>query len=36
VILDLMSNLTILNYNGENWCDVHPMVRDILKERKMI
>jgi hypothetical protein len=36
VVLDLMNNLTILNYNGKNWCDVHPMVRDILQERKMI
>ncbi|MBF0395203.1 MAG: hypothetical protein HQK78_00350 [Desulfobacterales bacterium] len=35
-IYDLMSNLTILNYNGENWSDVHPIVRDILKERKLI
>lgn len=32
-LLDLRNNLTVLGYNGENWCDVHPVVRDILKER---
>ncbi|MDM8536507.1 hypothetical protein QUF70_07135 [Desulfobacterales bacterium HSG17] len=33
IMLDLMSNQTVLNYNGENWHDVHPIVKDILKER---
>ena len=32
IILDLMNNLTILNYNGDNWCDTHPVVKEILKE----
>ena len=32
-LLDLRNNLTVLGYNGENWSDVHPVVRDILKER---
>jgi len=36
VVLDLRQNLTILGYNGEGWCDVHPIVRDILIERKKI
>lgn len=35
-ILDLRQNLTILGYNGEGWCDVHPIVIDILKERKKL
>jgi hypothetical protein len=35
-MLDLMNNLTVLGYNGDNWHDVHPTVRDILKERGMI
>lgn len=36
VMLDLRNNLTVLNYNGENWADVHPIVRDILIERGLI
>jgi hypothetical protein len=35
-LLDLRNNLTVLGYNGENWSDVHPVVRDILKERGKI
>ena len=31
-LLDLRTNLTVLGYNGENWSDVHPVVRDILEE----
>ncbi len=36
VLLDLMNNLTVLNYNGDNWHDVHPMVKEILRERGII
>lgn len=35
-ILDLRQNLTILGYNGDGWCDVHPIVIDILKERQKL
>jgi len=35
-LLDLRQNLTILGYNGEGWCDVHPIVKDILKDRKQL
>lgn len=35
-LLDLRSNLTVLGYNGETWSDVHPVVRDILKERGLL
>lgn len=35
-LLDLMNNLTVLSYNGENWHDVHPIVKDILKEKGKI
>jgi hypothetical protein len=35
-LLDLRNNLTVLGYNGENWSDVHPVVRDILIERGKI
>jgi len=31
--MHLRQNLTILGYDGEGWCDVHPIVKDILKER---
>lgn len=36
IILDLRQNLTILGYNGEGWCDVHPVVKDLLNERNLI
>lgn len=36
ITLHLRQNLTILGYNGDNWCDVHPVVRDILIERALI
>lgn len=32
VTLSLLQNLSILGYNGDNWYDVHPIVKDILKE----
>jgi energy-coupling factor transporter ATP-binding protein EcfA2 len=32
-ILDLRQNLCILGYNGEGWCDVHPIVKEILVEK---
>jgi hypothetical protein len=32
-ILDLRQNLCILGYNGTGWCDVHPIVKDILVEK---
>jgi hypothetical protein len=35
-LLDLRNNLTVLGYNGENWSDVHPVVRDILEERGLL
>lgn len=35
-VLDLRQNLTILGYNGEGWCDVHPIVKDILKDRNLL
>ncbi len=36
IMLDLRNNLTVLGYNGVGWSDVHPVVRDILKERGLI
>lgn len=32
-VLDLRQNLSILGYNGKGWCDVHPIVKEILRER---
>lgn len=36
ICLDLMNNLTLLGYNEDDWYDVHPIVKDILKERGLI
>jgi hypothetical protein len=36
IMLDLRHNLSVLNYNGAQWNDVHPIVRDILKERDLL
>ncbi|MCP4352315.1 MAG: hypothetical protein GY795_43205 [Desulfobacterales bacterium] len=35
-MLDLRNNLTVLSYNDIGWSDVHPIVKDILKENGMI
>jgi len=35
-VLHLRQNLCILGYNGEGWCDVHPIVLAILKERNKL
>lgn len=35
-VMDLRQNLCILGYNGEGWYDLHPIVREILKERGKI
>lgn len=32
-LMHLRDNLCILGYNGEGWCDVHPVVKMILRER---
>lgn len=34
--LDLRQNLAILSYNGVEWCDVHPVMKDILKDRGLL
>ena len=34
IMLDLRNNLTVLNYNGDEWEDVHPLVKDLLADRK--
>ena len=35
-MLDLRYSMCVLGYNSENWYDVHPAVKEILKEKKMI
>jgi hypothetical protein len=35
-MLDLRHNMCVLGYNSESWYDVHPVVKEILKEKKMI
>lgn len=36
IMLDLRNNLTILNYNGDEWEDVHPLVKDLLADREAV
>ncbi len=36
LILMLRQNLCVLSYNGEGWCDVHPAMKAVLKDRKYI
>ncbi|MEW6668484.1 MAG: hypothetical protein AB1512_25005 [Thermodesulfobacteriota bacterium] len=35
-MLDLRHNLTVLQYNGDQWSEVHPIVKDLLRERGLI
>lgn len=32
----LLQNLSILGYNGKNWYDVHPLLKDYLIEQKLL
>lgn len=32
----LRKNLCVLSYNGEGWCDVHPVMKQVLKDRNYI
>ncbi len=34
--MDLRQSLCLLEYNGDTWCDVHPVVKQILVERGLI
>jgi len=34
-MLDLRHSMCVLGYNSENWYDVHPAVKEILKEKEM-
>lgn len=33
IMMLLRQNLCVLSYNGEGWCDIHPAMRDILKDK---
>lgn len=33
VLMLLRQNLCVLSYNGEGWCDVHPIMKNIVTER---
>ncbi|MEM6273593.1 MAG: hypothetical protein AAF998_29585, partial [Bacteroidota bacterium] len=35
-LMDLRQNLTVVGYNGEEWCDVHPIMKDILHDRGLL
>ncbi len=34
--MDLRQNLCILGYNGEGWCDVHPVMKEVLRDRGLL
>lgn len=36
IMLLLRQNLCVLSYNGEGWCDVHPAMKAVLKDRKYL
>ena len=33
ILMLLRQNLCVLSYNGEGWCDVHPIMKDVLREK---
>lgn len=35
-VMHLRSNLCILTYNGQDWADVHPIVKALLRERNLL
>lgn len=35
-VMHLRSNLCILAYNGQDWTDVHPIVKELLRERELL
>ena len=36
MMLKLRQTLCVVGYNGEFWCAVHPVVRRILEEKKLL
>jgi hypothetical protein len=36
ILMELLYSTAVIEYNGERWCDVHPTVKDILRERGII
>jgi hypothetical protein len=36
VMLDLLRSRAVLEYNGDRWCDLHPLVEDLLLENRII
>ncbi|MDD4496791.1 MAG: hypothetical protein PHV51_01355 [Methanosarcinaceae archaeon] len=37
VLVGLLHNLSVLEYtNGRSWCDLNPVVREILAEKNML
>lgn len=35
-VMHLRSNLCILTYNGQDWADVHPIVKELLQEKGLL
>lgn len=35
-LMELLNCMAVIEYNGERWCDLHPAVEDILREKGTI
>lgn len=35
-LMELLNCMAVIEYNGERWCDLHPAVEDILKDKGII
>jgi hypothetical protein len=33
MLLEMMQGLIVLEYNGDRWHDLHPLIEDFLKEQ---
>ena len=36
VLSELLKTLAVIEYNGERWCGVHPVLVDFLREKGRI
>jgi hypothetical protein len=35
-LMELLNCMAVIEYNGERWCDLHPAVEDILRDKGTI
>lgn len=36
ILMELLQSMSVIEYNGERWCDLHPAIKDYLLEKKEI